>query len=151
VSNPTSLGPRRPESTSQLAAPTAFPRQPHSWPRKFRCALRGIKRAVRSEVSFFVHFFFTALVIAAGIVLRVSRLEWCLLILCIGLVLTAEMLNTALEWMVRAMTDQYKSELHDALDMGSGGVLLASITAVLVGLVIFVHRLGVLLDWWPAG
>lgn len=102
-------------------------------------------------MSFFVHFFFTALVIAAGIVLRVSRLEWCLLILCIGLVLTAEMLNTALEWMVRAMTDQYKSELHDALDMGSGGVLLASITAVLVGLVIFVHRLGVLLDWWPAG
>jgi diacylglycerol kinase len=144
---------------SAKAQPTskagALPREPvdrsrpgRYWLVKFRCALRGIKRAARSEVSFFVHFFFTALVIAAGIVLEVSRVEWCLLILAIGLVLVAETLNTSLEWIVRGLTEEYRSELRDALDMGSGAVLLAALTAVVVGLVIFVHRIGVLLEWW---
>lgn len=124
------------------------PRRRHSWLNKFRCALRGAKRAVRTEVNFFVHFFCAALVVAAGIALEVNRVEWCLLALAIGLVLTAELVNTSIEWVVRAITDEYKSELRDALDMGSGAVLIASVTAVVIGLVIFIHRLGVLLAWW---
>lgn len=139
-----------PKVADLAAESTEQPRPRQYWVAKFRCALRGIKRAVRSEVSFFVHFFFAALVLAAGIVLEVSRIEWCLLLLCIGLVLTAEMLNTSMEWMVRGLTEEYKSQLRDALDMGSGGVLIAAVTAVAVGGIIFIHRLGVLLSWWGA-
>lgn len=127
------------------------PRKPHSWRRKFGFAFRGIKRGFRSEVSFFVHVFFAALVVAAGIVLEVSRTEWCILVLCIGLVLVTELLNTALEWLARAVTEEYSSYLHDALDMGSGAVLLAAMTSAVVGSIIFIHRLGVLLAWWDAG
>ncbi len=124
------------------------PRRQDTWIFKFNCAFRGIKRGVRSEVNFFVHFFLAAIVVAAAIVLEVSRIEWCVLILCIGLVLSIEMLNTAFEWMARAITDQYDSRLRDALDMGSGAVLLSTVTAALVGGAILIHRLGVLLEWW---
>jgi len=125
------------------------PRKPHSWTRKFGFAFRGVKRGIRSEVSFFVHFFVAALVIAAGIVLEVSRIEWCVLVLCIGFVLVAELFNTSLEWLARAVTDEYNSFIHDALDMASGAVLLATMTSVTCGLIVFLHRIGVLFDWWP--
>lgn len=125
------------------------PRRPQSWPQKFNCALRGLRRGVRSEVNFFVHFFVAAIVIAAGMVLEVSRLEWCLLIVCIGAVLVAELFNTALETIARVVTDRYNSQMRDALDMGSGAVLLASITAAIVGAAIFIPRLASMLDLWP--
>lgn len=120
-----------------------------TWTWKLGCAFRGIKRAARSDSSFFVHFFATAAVLAAGIVLEVNRTEWCILLLCIGLVLVAETLNTALEWMARVVTDQYDSRMRDALDMGGGAVLLAVIVAVIIGATIFLNRLGTLLNWWP--
>jgi diacylglycerol kinase len=122
-----------------------------TWAWKFGCAFRGIKRAVRSDSNFFVHFFAAAAVVAAGIVLELSRTEWCVLLLCIGLVLVTETMNTALEWIAQAVTDQFNPLIRDALDMASGAVLLAAITAATVGLAIFVHRLGVMLNWWPVG
>ena len=76
------------------------------WTRKFRDAFRGVKEGVQGQSSFFVHFFVTVLVIAAGVVLGVSRKEWCLLALCITVVLTAEMFNSALESMAKAITGE---------------------------------------------
>jgi diacylglycerol kinase len=112
-----------------------------SWVRKFRCALRGVKLGVRGEVSFFVHFFATAAVIAAALVLQVSRLEWCILVGCISAVLTAEMANTALERLAKAVDQEPNPHLRDALDIGSGAVLLAAIGAVVIGAIVFLNRL----------
>src|SRR5438105_1501161 len=67
------------------------------WRDKFRESLRGIKLGIRGHSSFFVHFFFAALVLATAIVLRCDALEWCLLLGCIGLVITAELFNSAIE------------------------------------------------------
>ncbi len=119
-----------------------------SWRRKFANAFRGVHRSVRGQSSFFVHFFAAALVVAAGVVLRVSWIEWCLLILCIGLVLAAETLNTALEALARAVDRQPNPHLRDALDISSGAVLMASAAAAIVGLVILGGRLLTLLGWW---
>lgn len=121
-----------------------------SWAWKFGCAARGIKRAIRSDASFFVHLFATALVVAAGVVLGVDRVEWCVLLLCVGLVFVAETMNTAIEWLAKAVTDQYDTRVRDALDMGGGAVLWAAITAVVVGGIVLINRLGLLLAWWPA-
>ena len=55
-----------------------------SWRNKFRDAIRGLKLGVRGHSSFFVHFFFTALVLAAAVVLRCGLLQWCLLLRCTG-------------------------------------------------------------------
>jgi len=119
-----------------------------SWVQKFRDAFRGVKAGVRGQSSFFVHFFIAALVVAAGAVLRVSLIEWCLLLLCIAGVLTAEMFNSALESMAKAITGESDPHLGNSLDIGSAAVLLASLGATVVGTIIFANRLGMLLGWW---
>jgi diacylglycerol kinase len=115
------------------------------WAEKFADAFRGVKIGLRGQVSFCVHLFFAAAVIVAGAVLRMELIEWCLLALCITTVLAAEMFNTALESMARAITDEVHPDLGNALDIGSAGVLLSAIGAVLVGAILFMHRLAVLL------
>ena len=119
-----------------------------SWAEKFRDAFRGLKQGVRGQSSFFAHFFAAAAVLAAAAAMRVDCLQWCVLVLCITLVLAAEMFNIALESMARAITDQRHPAVGNALDIGSAAVLLASGGAAAAGLVIFLNRLGFLLGWW---
>jgi diacylglycerol kinase len=114
-----------------------------TWRAKFRDAFRGIGCGVRGQSSFQVHLFVALVVIAAAGFLRVTFLEWCLLLLCIAGVLTAEMFNSALEHMAKIVEDKHNPHLADALDTGSAAVLFASIGAAVVGAIIFFHRL------WP--
>jgi diacylglycerol kinase len=119
-----------------------------SWARKFRDAFRGVWLAVRGERSFAVHVPMATAVVVAGIALRVSLVEWCVLGLCIALVLAAETFNTALEHLAREIDRDHNPNLATALDIGSGAVLLASIGAAIVGSLIFVYRLGTMASWW---
>ena len=112
-----------------------------SWRAKFAAAFRGVKLGVRGHSSFFVHFFFTALVLAAALVLQCGLLEWCLLVGCIGLVLTAELFNSAIETLFRGLDEETKARAWPALDVAAGAVLLASLTASVIGLIVFVSRL----------
>jgi diacylglycerol kinase len=112
------------------------------WRDKFREALRGVKLGVRGHSSFFVHFFFAALVVAAALALQCSSAEWCVLIGCIGAVLTAELFNSAIETLFHGLEDPaVKQRLHGVLDIAAGAVLLASSTAAVIGALIFGRRL----------
>jgi diacylglycerol kinase len=119
-----------------------------SWIRKFRDAFRGVREGVRGQNSFFVHFFMCAAVVIAGVALRVNLVEWCILILCMTGVVTAEMFNSALEAMAKAITEEIHPYLKKSLDIGSAAVLLASLGASLVGSLLFVNHLGTMLKWW---
>jgi diacylglycerol kinase len=114
------------------------------WSHKFRDAFRGVGEGMRGQSSFLVHFFIAGAVVVAGVLLRVNLYEWCLLTLCITGVLTAEMFNSALESMAKAITGETDPHLGNSLDIGSAAVLLASIGASVVGAIVFAHRLGVL-------
>jgi diacylglycerol kinase len=119
-----------------------------SWPDKFRDAFRGLKAGVRGQNTFFVHFLAAAAVIVAAALLRVSLCEWCLLLLCITGVIVAEMFNSSLESMAKAITGESHPHLGNSLDIGAAAVLVASIGAATVGALIFLHRIGILLAWW---
>ena len=121
---------------------------PRSWPQKFRHAFAGVRLGVRDQSSFSVHFVFVAMVIAGGVLLQVSRHEWCLLIICLAVVLAAETFNSALEHLARAVDRRENSYLAAGLDIGSGAVLVTAIGAAIVGAIIFLTRAGVLLGWW---
>ncbi|MBN1393701.1 MAG: diacylglycerol kinase [Pirellulales bacterium] len=129
-------------------APNSQPPFPRHWRRKFRDAFRGIKEGIRGQSSFLVHFCAAVLVVVAGAVLDVNLVEWCILALCIAGVLTVEMFNSALESMAKAITGQSDPHLGDSLDIGSAAVLIASLGASIVGSIIFINRLGVMLQWW---
>lgn len=112
-----------------------------NWSRKFADAFRGLWRAVRTQSSFAVHLWVAAAVVTAGALFRVSAGEWCLLTLAIGLVLSTEIFNTAIESLARAPGSRRHPRFRDALDMASAAVLVAAITAVVVGAIVFGPRL----------
>jgi len=116
-------------------------RSRQSWPERLRPACRGIKLGVRGGARFFVHFFSTALVLAAAVVLRCDLVQWCLLLGCIGMVLITELLNSALVALFRGLDEESKGRVGPCLDIATGAVLLACLTAGIVGSLIFLSRL----------
>lgn len=124
------------------------PRPIRPWRAKFSDALRGTRRGIRRESNFSIHLFAAALVAAAASILELGLVEWCLLLLAIALVLTAEMLNTSIELLVKSLATRRDPQIGEALDIAAGAVLVAAFGAALVGGIIFIHRLGILLDWW---
>jgi len=115
------------------------PRRP--WRDKFRVAFRGFKFGVRGQSSFAVHFFFAVLVVVAAWTFGCSVAEWCMLLGCIGLVLTAEMFNSAIETLFRGLNEETRARTWPSLDISAAAVLLASLTAAVVGLLVFLPRL----------
>jgi diacylglycerol kinase len=111
------------------------------WRQKFRDAFRGVWLGVHDQSSFRVHFAATALVIVAAAVLRLDRSQWCLLILAISGVLVAEMFNTALEHLAKAVDRSHNPHIANALDIGSAAVLLAAFAATTVGAIVLGLRL----------
>ena len=114
---------------------------PHSWKSKFGYAFRGLRRAFRTQHSFAIHLLIACIVVAAAAVLRVTMIEWGLIVAAIGMVLVAETFNTAIESLARAVHTQFHPRLRDALDIASAAVLLAAGTAVVIGICIFVPAL----------
>jgi len=124
------------------------PTERRLWADKFRDAFRGLKDGVRGQSSFFAHFFAAVAAIGVGLTLRVTRLEWCLLVLCIAGVLAAEMFNTAIEVLARSVNDQDDPNLRQALDISAAAVLLSAAGSVVVGLILFVPPFAKLLGLW---
>ncbi|SET61282.1 undecaprenol kinase/diacylglycerol kinase (ATP) [Oceanobacillus limi] len=106
----------------------------------FSFAWNGIKEVFLSEFNFRLHTISALFVLLTGFYFRLATLEWAFIILSIGMVLITETMNTAIEKMV----DYMKPEIHPTAkvikDIAAGSVLLATITAGLIGLVIFIPK-----------
>ena len=117
------------------------------WRQKFACALRGVSVGIRDQNSFYVHFPATLVVFAMASWLQISQSEWLTLIVCITIVFSAELFNSAIEHLARAITREENPEIRDALDVASGAVLVTTMGAAVVGLFALVWPLiGWLLD-----
>ena len=104
-----------------------------SWLQKFRDAFRGIGIGARGQSSFVVHAFCAVAVVTVAALANVTAWQWSVLLLCVVIVLVAELFNSSLEVMTRALHPDYHPQLRDALDIASGAVLTAAIGAVVVG------------------
>ena len=119
-----------------------------TWKQKFADAFRGLREGARGNNSLAVHFLAALATIAVAAALKMGPVEWCILLLCITGVFAAELFNSALEALARAVTKQTDPHIRDALDIASGAVLAAGLGSVAVGLVLFGHRVGQALGWW---
>lgn len=136
-----------PPLSSDWSEPPPARRPKRCWRAKFREAFRGVKKGIRGHSSFAVHFFLAALSLAGAIVLEIDKIEWCLIIFCIGGVFTAELFNSAIETMFKGLDEAGRAKYYACLDIAAGAVLIASATAFIVGSIIFVHRFMVLARW----
>ncbi len=112
----------------------------------FRHAIRGVLLVIRTQPNAWIHLVATLAVVIAGKLLNVSRGEWLALVIAIGLVWTAEALNTAIEFLADEISLERRERLGLAKDAGAGGVLLASIAAAIIGLIVFVPHLMALVE-----
>ena len=103
----------------------------------FACAFRGIAALLKSEVHARFHLVATFAAIGAGWWFRISPGEWIAVILSIGLVWTAEALNTAIEYVADLAHPDEHPEVKRLKDLAAAAVLFASIAALAVGAIVF--------------
>ena len=115
--------------------------------RSFAIGVAGLAHAVRSEQNMRLHCLIAGAVVIAGFVLRVAAWEWIVLVLCIGLVISAECLNTAIERLADRVSQEKHPLLGQAKDCGSAAVLVLAITAAAVGCIVFVPKLWAATGW----
>ena len=118
-----------------------------AWGNKFAVAFRGLRIGAQGQSSFCVHLFFAVLAIAALIVLNCKPIEWCIIIGCIGFVMTTELLNTSIELLFRGFDQPTRDRVYHCLDVAAGAVLIASGTAVVIGAIVFGRRMAILFGW----
>ncbi|MGQ9516931.1 MAG: diacylglycerol kinase family protein [Anaerolineae bacterium] len=102
----------------------------------FRWAFAGIWYALRTQRNFRIHLLITAGVIAAGIWLELSVLEWVVIALTVALVLMAEMFNTVAETAIDMATSRFHPLAKIAKDVAAGAVLICAAISVIIGLLV---------------
>ncbi len=136
--------PRRPR-----AAPPAPGRAPTLLD-SFNYAFEGIIHVLRTQRNLRIHFVIAIAVIAAAVWIGVGRLELIALLFAIAFVLVAEMMNSAIEGAIDASTTSFDPNAKLAKDVAAGAVLIASVTALAIGYLVFssaaAHRTARLLD-----
>ncbi|MDB5024335.1 MAG: diacylglycerol kinase family protein [Mucilaginibacter sp.] len=114
--------------------------------RGFGHALNGIWHASVTQLNFRVHLVAALVTLYAGYTLHISTGEWLWIILCIAMVLIAELFNTALEFLTDLVSPEYNKKAGLVKDMSAGAVLITAVCALVIGLIIFVPKLLVLIQ-----
>lgn len=114
-------------------------RQP--WRMTFRYAAEGVIYALRTQINMRIHVAAALLVIIAGLILRISRLDWLFICVAMALVTVAELINTAVEAAVDLISPDIHPLAKAAKDTAAGAVLLAAVFAVIIGIFVFYRPL----------
>ena len=106
----------------------------------FKFAFNGIISAYKDEQNIKIHTVVAILVLIVGFILKLSRLEFIICLVLIGLVLMAEFFNTAIENAVDLVTLEKNPYAKIAKDTAAAGVLVFAIISAVVGLIIFIPK-----------
>jgi len=109
--------------------------------KSFTHAFRGIGVLIKSTHNFWIHIFCAIVVIILGFLLRITHIEWILIIFSVGFVMVTEAINTALEIDIDLTSPNYHPYARDIKDVAAGAVLISAITALIVGLLIFFPKI----------
>lgn len=109
--------------------------------RSFKFAFKGIATCFGKEQNFDFHIIATVVTIVAGCCLNITRYEWIAVTICIGMVITAEMFNSAIERIVNFVSPDYNLDAGKIKDIAAGAVLVTAIAAAVTGLLIFVPHI----------
>lgn len=109
--------------------------------KSFGYAFEGIFTGIKKERNMKIHCLAMLCVVAAGFFMKISVTEWCICLILFGLILSLELVNTAVEAVVDLVTEEKKPLAKIAKDTAAGAVLIAAIMAAGVGLIIFVPKI----------
>lgn len=105
--------------------------------KSFTFAWKGILTCAGHEQNITFHILAAIVVIAAGFFFSISHVEWMVVMLCIGMVIAAELFNSAIERLVDLVSPQWNKIAGEVKDIAAGAVLVTAIAAAVVGLMVF--------------
>jgi diacylglycerol kinase (ATP) len=109
--------------------------------RSFGYAFRGVCFVLATQANARIHAGVSVVVVALGFFLGLSQLEWCAVIAAIGLVWTAEALNTVFETLIDLVSPEHHPLAGRVKDVAAGAVLCATVTSAILGAMIFIPKL----------
>ncbi len=118
-----------------------------SFIRSFGYAIEGFVTAVKTERNIKVMLAAGVLTVIMGLVAKLQLISWALIAICIGLVIFAELCNTAMEAIVDLATQELHPLAKRAKDIAAASVYVLSITAAIVGILVFAHDFGLIGSW----
>ena len=107
----------------------------------FKYAFEGIVEAYKTEQNLKIHFFIMTLVIIAGFIFKISAMEWMVCLLLFAIVISLELVNTAIETTVDIAMPEINEKAKYAKDIAAGAVLFSAIISVIIGLIIFLPKI----------
>ena len=107
----------------------------------FKYAFEGIIEAWKTEQNLKIHFVIMALVIVAGFIFKISAMEWIVCLLLFAIVISLELINTAIETTVDIAMPEINEKAKYAKDIAAGAVLFSAMISVIVGLIIFLPKI----------
>ncbi len=106
--------------------------------KSFVYAFKGIRSLLIKEHNAWIHCIAIMLVTICGFKFQITSTEWCVILLCFGLVLSAEAFNTAIERLVDLVSPDYHPIAGDVKDVAAGAVLICAIAAAIIGCIILI-------------
>jgi len=109
--------------------------------KSFKYAFEGIWEVLQSQANPKIHLTLAVVVVMAGYYLGLTQIEWCLIILCIALVLSAETFNTSIEHLTNLVSPEYHLLAKKTKDAAAGAVLWVAMGVCFVGIIIFLPKI----------
>lgn len=109
--------------------------------KSFGFAFAGLNELLKSEQNARIHLLATIGAVIAGLMLRISSLEWGVILIVIALVWVAEAFNTTIEKLTDHFFNDYNKTARIAKDISAAAVLVCAITAFICGLIVFLPKI----------
>ena len=106
--------------------------------KSFGYAFKGIASLLKKEHNAWIHCMAIVVVTSYGFYFHITPTEWCIVVLCFGIVLAAEGFNTAIERLVDLVSPGFHPIAGDVKDVAAGAVLICAIASAIVGAIIFI-------------
>lgn len=103
----------------------------------FAFAIKGIRVALREQGNLKIHLSISCLVLVAAYLLKLNIVEWAIILVCIAMVISLELVNSSIEALVDLVSPDRKEQAGKVKDIAAGAVLVAAVIASLIGLIIF--------------
>lgn len=113
----------------------------HPLVKSFQYAFSGIVTGLKTERNMMIHYSALCLVVVFGITLKLSMTEWCICLILCALVISLELVNTAVEAVVDLITKEHRHRAKLAKDTAAGAVLIAAITSAIIGGLLFFPKI----------
>ena len=113
--------------------------------KSFGWAFNGLKDCILHEKNFRIQYILALLVVIAGIFFSLSATEWMIILLCFSVVLSFEIINSAIEKLCDLVSPDFNLTIKKVKDMSASAVLLSAIISFIIGCIIFLPKIFVLL------